>query len=298
MTKWNGWWTAALGFALCGCAATVAEPMDGARAAPDERVRAVLDEELDRLEAEGVTRAALVVLEPSSGRVVAAGRGPLGDGEAERVAAIGSTFKPLTIAAALDAGLDPARRFSGEGGRWQVDGLELDDYRDNGELDARGVIVTSSNIGAAKVVQAVGVDAITTMFDAVGASAPGEQSWLRRGAGIGVEMSPVALARAYAALARDGMLDERRVFTPEATAQVRRMLADAVTDGTGRRAAIERATVGGKTGTTQEPAALFAGLLPIDEPRFVVIVRAEAPDAYGGAVAAPSFARIARRLLR
>lgn len=305
MTRGNGWWlAAALGCALSGCVAELDEPTTrgDAEVDADAQVRAALDEELDRLEAAGATRAALVVLEPASGQVIAAGRGPRGDGEARRVALIGSTFKPLTIAAALDAGLDPARRFSGEGGRWRAGGIELRDYRDHGSLDARDVIVSSSNIGAAKIVEAVGPARIGSVFDAVGATAPGEESWLRRGAGIGVQMSPVALARAYGAFATGGVLNEasasRRLFGEASAEQVRQMLIAAVAGGTGRRARIEGATVGGKTGTTSDGAALFAGLVPADAPRYVVVVRAEIEGEYGGSVAAPSFARVARRLLR
>lgn len=119
---------------------------------------------------------------------------------------------------------------------------------------------------------------------------------------IGVHMSPVALARAYGAFATGGVMNDtergRRLFAAESAGAVRGMLADAVVEGTGRRARVDGFTVGGKTGTTTEPAALFAGLAPIEDPRFVIVVRAEAPGAYGGAVAAPSFARVAARLLR
>jgi cell division protein FtsI (penicillin-binding protein 3) len=69
--------------------------------------------------------------------------------------------------------------------------------------------------------------------------------------------------------------------------------------------------VGGKTGTVHKVGAggylddqyvaLFAGMAPIDAPRFVTVVVLDRPkgDNYGGgAAAAPVFARVARETLR
>ena len=69
--------------------------------------------------------------------------------------------------------------------------------------------------------------------------------------------------------------------------------------------------VGGKTGTVHKVGpqgyiddkyvALFAGLAPVEDPRFVIVVVIDQPqgDAYGGgAAAAPVFSRVAEGALR
>ena len=76
--------------------------------------------------------------------------------------------------------------------------------------------------------------------------------------------------------------------------------------GTGRRAAVPGFRVGGKTGTAQmlingaysstDYHASFCGILPIDDPRYVIIVTLQRPVGKlhgGGDVAAPVFSEIA-----
>ena len=271
---------------------------------------AVVEEELDRLVEEGATRASIVVLDPNDGRIVArGGRGPAGSAEAQRVAETGSTIKPLTIAAAIEAGLDPERRFDGEGGEWQpTEGPLLRDWQPRESLDARDVLVSSSNVGAGKIVEAVGEASVARTFEALGVRIPEMQSWPVHGAGIGTTMSPTELAAAYAVFANGGFAVEptetgdgsrRRVFSERTATTVASMLEAAVGDeGTGRRARVEGHRVGGKTGTTADGAAVFAGIAPIDGPRYVIVVRVERPgEIWGGMHAAPSFRRVASALL-
>ena len=272
----------------------------------DADVEAIVRAELEHLERNGATRAAIVVLAPDDGRVLAAlGSGPEGDAEAERDAPNGSTTKPFTIAAALEAGLDPARRFEG-GERWRdAEGRELVDAHPRESLDARDVITHSSNVGAGRIVEAVGGEAIREMLDLVGIAGESE-SWTARGSGVDAHITPLRLAGAYAAFANGGYAIEptadgsgtRRRVMREATANTMLgMLESAVSDeGTGSRARVEGVRVAGKTGTTRTGAAVFAGIAPVDAPRWVVVVRVEAPDAYGGSVAAPAFARIVQAL--
>jgi penicillin-binding protein 2 len=73
---------------------------------------------------------------------------------------------------------------------------------------------------------------------------------------------------------------------------LRRLLREVVEgeQGTGRRARIEGWAIGGKTGTAQNPHgedhSLFVGVAPVDAPRLVVVVVAEA-SGHGSTVAAP-----------
>jgi cell division protein FtsI (penicillin-binding protein 3) len=143
--------------------------------------------------------------------------------------------------------------------------------------------------------------------------------------GYGLTATPLQLARAYAVFANDGVRPEVsllhrpalagegvRVISAETARTVRKVL-EAVTGehGTARKARVPGYAVGGKTGTVHKVGAggyiddqyiaLFAGLAPIDDPRFVTVVVLDRPkgDAYGGgAAAAPVFARVARETLR
>ena len=81
--------------------------------------------------------------------------------------------------------------------------------------------------------------------------------------------------------------------------------------GTARKARVSGYQVGGKTGTVHKVGpqgyiddqyvALFAGMAPVDDPRFVTVVVIDQPqgEAYGGgAAAAPVFSRVAEGALR
>ncbi len=142
--------------------------------------------------------------------------------------------------------------------------------------------------------------------------------------GYGLTATPLQLARAYAVFANGGYLPDvsllhrevspefPRVISEETASQVREVLR-AVTgeNGTAGRARIPGYAVGGKTGTVHKVGAggylddqyvaLFAGLAPADDPRFVTVVVLDRPkgDNYGGgAAAAPVFARVASETLR
>jgi penicillin-binding protein 2 len=78
----------------------------------------------------------------------------------------------------------------------------------------------------------------------------------------------------------------RRVIKAETAAALRNMLASVVTEGTGREAAPEQGTAGGKTGTaqtgqysadgTEKKNLWFAGFYPADAPRYTIVVLQDA----------------------
>ena len=103
----------------------------------------------------------------------------------------------------------------------------------------------------------------------------------------------------------------RRVVSPETASAVSAMLEEVVTSGTGTLAAIDGYRVGGKTGTARKPAvgtrgyidgayvSSFAGFVPADRPAFTAMVMLDEPTPiFGGLVAAPMFADLARYVLR
>lgn len=92
-----------------------------------------------------------------------------------------------------------------------------------------------------------------------------------------------------------------RAMSPATAAVLERMMERVVTEGTGRRAAVQGVRVAGKTGTAQRPDGVpdvwFIGFAPIDDPQIALAVLVEAggnvgESASGGAVAAPIAASI------
>jgi cell division protein FtsI (penicillin-binding protein 3) len=105
----------------------------------------------------------------------------------------------------------------------------------------------------------------------------------------------------------------RQVIGPETAAIVTGFMERVVSEhGTGLKAAVSGYAVAGKTGTAQKPKenargyaegkyfSSFLGFLPADRPRLAMIVVLDEPNsefAYGGWVAAPIFAAIAKQAM-
>jgi cell division protein FtsI (penicillin-binding protein 3) len=152
---------------------------------------------------------------------------------------------------------------------------------------------------------------------------------------IGQEISvtPLQIVRAVAAVANGGLRVEPRivekvvdangntVYEPPRPAPVRvtsektaavlnEILKNVVARGTGEHAALAEHVVAGKTGTAQKAGrggysldkfvGSFAGYVPADRPRLVILVVVDEPRGqhYGGMVAAPVFREIAEASLR
>jgi cell division protein FtsI/penicillin-binding protein 2 len=142
--------------------------------------------------------------------------------------------------------------------------------------------------------------------------------------GHGIAVTPIQMARAYAAIANGGVLvaphlidrmdgrpvelkPRKRVVSRNVSSQMLSMLRGVVVEGTGTEAAIPGYTVAGKTGTAAKIdsngryshtkyVASFVGLVPAIKPRLVIMVMVDEPagSIYGGVVAAPAFKQIAR----
>ncbi len=142
--------------------------------------------------------------------------------------------------------------------------------------------------------------------------------------GYGLSTSVLQLARSYTALADEGVLhsvsilkreedyDAQRVFSRETAKQVTEMLEHVIKkDGTAYAARVDGYRVAGKTGTVKIAVAggyaddrylaIFVGLAPVSNPRFVIAVMVNEPTAgkyYGGQVAAPVFSKVMAGALR
>ncbi len=332
----------------------------------DAALQADAELALDRAMASSGAKAGFVVsLDPRTGEILALAERPSFDPNAFRELSFpdtrarsfldafepGSTFKLFLVAAALEANvITPTDVFDCEHGSFRVPGKTIRDSHPHDLLDVAGVVRVSSNIGATKIAYRLGpsahFDALRRFgFGAVtGSGFPNESSGLLRSwkswrpvdhaniaFGQGVNVTPVQLAAATAALANGGVWiaphlvarrrapggeweaprapEVRRVIRPETAAKVLAMMEGVVgPEGTGKRAEVAGVRVGGKTGTAQKIDAAtgryatnrylawFTGIAPIDDPRLVIVTALDEPKGIlhtGGAVAAPLFAEVA-----
>jgi len=144
--------------------------------------------------------------------------------------------------------------------------------------------------------------------------------------GYGLEVTSLKLAHAYSIIANNGIklpisfiktdnpIQGEIVIHKKIAKQLRDMLETVVsTEGTASKAAIKGYRVIGKTGTAYkfDPKggyyddryrSLFVGIVPATNPRFVTVVTIDEPNKdlghFGGAVAAPVFARVMESTLR
>jgi cell division protein FtsI (penicillin-binding protein 3) len=197
----------------------------------------------------------------------------------------GSTLKPFTIAAALDAGkVSPQTIIETSPGTLTIGGATIHDAHREGALTVEQVIQKSSNVGAAKIALSLPAETMWQMLSGAGFGAqprtgfPGEVSGRLRAAktwrpiekatmayGHGISVNLVQLARAYTIFASDGELKPvsllkvdgavagRPVITPHTAHAVRHMLEMVVQPGgTAPKAQIAGYRVAGKTGTAHK----------------------------------------------
>lgn len=199
---------------------------------------------------------------------------------------MGSSFKPLAIAAAMDAGVvtSMSKRYDATA-PLAVAGFRIkDDHAMGRWINVPEILVHSSNIGTARIADEMGAAPLQKMFRSLDFDqrAPIEfnerakgiwpSSWGRitsmtTSYGHGIAVTPLHLAAAYAALVNGGIWrpatvrklsadevpDGRRVFSAATSARMRQLLRMIVSAGTGRSADAKGFRVGGKTGSAEKP---------------------------------------------
>ncbi len=254
----------------------------------------------------------------------------------------GSVMKPFTIATALESGKWlPHTPVDTNPGWLYLSGYTIHDVHNHGLLDLTSVLTKSSNVGAAKISMSLDSRHMYGMLSRFGfgqrsgSGFPGEAAgvlpsphkWteLRKATiayGYGISSTALQLARAYAALANDGVIHVptfvrgqsgkgKAVLDPVVADEIMRMLETVVSpDGTALRAAIANYSVAGKTGTSHIAAgggysdryvSTFVGVAPASDPRLVAVVVIDDPTVgsyYGGVVAAPLFSQVMADALR
>ena len=269
----------------------------------DSRVQATMEAELvAAVTAMNAAGGAGIVLDVATGEIVAMASAPTFNpnlsGDPNDVARrnnatmavyeLGSVFKPITVAAALEAGVitSLAQRWDASSpvaiGRFRIS----DDHPLGRAITVPELLVHSSNIATARIADQMGMERMQAAFRAVGFDEPahvelpergrpiwpaawGRATTLTSGFGHGVAISPLHLASAYAALVNGGVWrpatllriapgqapQGRRVYSEQTSLRMRQMLRMIVTNGTGRRAEAPGFRVGGKTGTAETVAA-------------------------------------------
>lgn len=301
--------------------------------------------------------ASLVVLDAKNGEVLAAVTQPAFNPNTRKglkgvllrnrvmldVFEPGSTVKPFVVAAALDGGYVGKAFQIKTTGYLRVGSHLVKDIHNYGTLDLMHVLKKSSNVAISKIALKMpreyfwGIYKQLGFGSSVNAGFPGEasgelldfQRWhdfeqATLAFGYGVSTSVLQLARAYTALADDGLLhsvsllkrdedyDVKRVFSRKTARKVREMLEHVIKkDGTAYQARVDGYRVAGKTGTVKKAKdggyteksfiAVFVGMAPASNPRFVIAVMVDEPSAgkyYGGLVAAPVFSKVMAGALR
>ncbi|MEO0608362.1 MAG: penicillin-binding protein 2 [Pseudomonadota bacterium] len=197
---------------------------------------------------------------------------------------LGSIFKPLTVAGALDAGaIRPRDRFDVRE-PINIRGRQInDDHPIVGRPTPFEIVSDSSNIGTVKIAWQMGSLRLQDFFSSLGLFSrstielagtarplvPEEFDDLYSATasyGHGIAVSPIAFAGAFASLANAGETvsptlllapirkrNPKRVMAAPTADLVVRMLRQAVEEGTGRQAQVGGYRVAGKTGTAEKP---------------------------------------------
>lgn len=266
----------------------------------DSRVQGALESELySAMMDQQAVGATGIVLDANTGEVVAMASFPVFDpnklGADDRLRRndviqsryeLGSTFKPLSIAAAMDAGVvtSMAKRYDATA-PLLVGGFRIKDDHPLGRwINVPETLIHSSNIVTARIADEMGPAPIQKLYRSLEfdrrpsielherarplwPSNWGRTTTMTVAYGHGIAVTPLHLASAYAALVNGGIwrpatllrLKEdqvprgRRVFSAATSARMRQLLRMIVMDGTGRSADAPGYRIGGKTGSAEKP---------------------------------------------
>lgn len=335
----------------------------------DLRIQAALEDELDKAAQNFQPKGAVgIVTNVHTGEILGLASWPTFDPNhaneasddarlnraASSVFEMGSTFKAFTVAGGLDAGV--ATTSSTFDARFP---LKLG-YRTINDYHAAKAILTlpevfqhSSNIGTAKLAMAMGPERTGKYFAGFGLTQPAkveliesarpltpkkwdEDAVASTSFGAGINVSPLAMARAMGAVVNGGLLlpltirkmadgvrpQGSRVLAETTSATMLQIMRSNVSSpiGSGGYADVKGLNIGGKTGTgekydpairrysTTKQVSSFAAVFPTDgavnDPRYFVLIMMDEPHGYagsygystGGWVGAPAAGKVINRI--
>jgi cell division protein FtsI/penicillin-binding protein 2 len=332
------------------------------------QIQAIVEEELrSGVERSRAGQGTAIVINPKTGAIVAMANYPdfnpnnpgRSADENRRNFAVsdmiepGSTFKLVTAIAAIEqkvVHLDEIFETPANG-RLLIHGQWMRDHDPLGTLNFRQVIEKSSNIATAEVAMRLKPDTFYQYARNLGFGTatsidlPNEENGRLRkpfewslvtlpwmSVGYEVQVTPLQMAMAYAALANGGnlmrpyivekIIDEngrtvdqtkphilRQAINPKTIQTLMPVFEGVISDsGTAQYASISGIPIAGKTGTAQKYIdgryrtryrASFVGFYPTNDPRYVVLILLDEPKTsiYGGYVAGPVFRNISRRII-
>lgn len=273
------------------------------------------------------------------------------DRAAASVFEMGSTFKAFTVAIGLDTGVATPESTFDATTPLKLGYRTITDYHaTHAVLNLVEVFQHSSNIGTARLAERVGPERMGQYFDRLGLTSPAKIELIESARpltprkwdedaiasvsfGHGINVTPLALTRAYLSLLNGGELlpltvhklpagakvKGPRVVSEKTSLQMLSIMRANVTGGSGRSANIEGLYVGGKTGTgdkwdpaarrysTTKQVSSFAAVFPttgdLNTRRYFVLVLMDEPgrghlgvDPTGGIAAAPAVGRVIERI--
>ena len=229
---------------------------------------------------------------------------------------LGSVFKTFTIAAGLENKIiNPNTIFKNLESSLTCDKYTIREHdKLPKNLSAEQILIRSSNIGAVRIAQKVGVkkykdflnslelfDTINFDLEEIGTPIPfrwGKCKLVTASYGQGITTTPLQLARAYAILGNGGYkispsILKKEIKRPEKREQIvsnktsnaiNLMLRKVVSlnEGTANFADVEGYEIGGKTGTalkynSKAKLNTFVSLFPASKPKYVLLVMLDEP---------------------
>ena len=334
----------------------------------DLRIQAALEDELYKATAQFHPKgAAGVVINVHTGEILGLASYPTFDPNKPGAASLdarlnraagaiyemGSTFKGFTVATGLDTGVaTPSSTFDATH-PFQLGYRTIHDYHaTHAMLTLVEVFQHSSNIGTARLGEAIGPERLHAYFDRFGLTQTAKTELIESARpltprvwnddaiastsfGHGINVTPLAVARAYSGLLNGGELLPLtiRKLPPGTVVHGPRMIKESTAltllqimrsnvscpCGSGKSANVAGLNVGGKTGTgdkwdaaarrysTTKQVSSFAAVFPTDgalnAPRYFVLVLLDEPqrdktgaDPTGGIAAAPAAGHIIERI--
>ncbi|BBF04201.1 peptidoglycan synthase FtsI [Haemophilus influenzae] len=251
----------------------------------------------------------------------------------------GSTVKPFVVLTALQRGVVKRDEIINTTS-FKLNGKEIVDVAPRAQQTLDEILINSSNRGVTRLAFRMPPSALMETYQNAGLSKPtdlgliGEQVGIlnanrKRWAdieratvayGYGITATPLQIARAYATLGSFGVYRPlsitkvdppvigKRVFSEKITKDIVGILEKVAIKN--KRAMVEGYRVGVKTGTARKIenghyvkkyVAFTAGIAPISDPRYALVILINDPKAgeyYGGALSAPVFSSIMGYALR